>query len=40
MEGGEVNVLDVIDGVVFIVGEQVDNGVGSWFLKSTGRNGT
>jgi len=29
MEGGEVNVLDLIEGMVFIVGEQVDDGVGS-----------
>jgi len=29
MEGGEVNVLDLSDGVVFIVGEQVDDSIGS-----------
>jgi len=37
-EGGEVDVLDLVDGMVFVVGEQVDDGVGISFLKGAGRD--
>jgi len=36
-EGREVNTLNLVDCAVFIVGLQVDDGVGSSFMKSTGR---